>query len=342
MPDAAERLRVEALALAPGAAPHDEIVRAGEVIGLAGLDGHGQETFLEILAGLRAPHAGRVLLTLPDGRVSPVSGFRQAARDGIAYLARDRRANGIFPSLSVLDNFGIVSFAAGCRGGLLHRRTRLRRYEIYRERLSIVAPTPDAAITALSGGNQQKVLLARWLARDPRVLLLNDPTRGVDQRTRETLYEVFRALARDDGMALVMVSTEIEEILRLCQRVLVFRDGQVAAELRRRGDDAASASSPPCSGGRHERPRALRAHAAAARRDSGFALLLFVLLLVINHRAQSGPVRAGRLGHDDRPGRAADRRGHRLHAGDPRRARRHRRLGRPAHGASSTRCWCRA
>ncbi|MBX6322179.1 MAG: sugar ABC transporter ATP-binding protein, partial [Rhodospirillaceae bacterium] len=191
----------------------------------------GQEDFLEILAGRGPPQAGRVLVARPDGRFAPVTGFRRAVRDGIAYLARDRRTTGIFPALSVLDNFGIASFARDCRMGLLHRPTRLRRYEVWRQRLSIVAPRPDAPITALSGGNQQKVLLARWLAREPRVLLLNDPTRGVDQRTRETLYEAFRALARDEGVAVVLLSTEIEEILRLCHRVLVFREGRVIASF---------------------------------------------------------------------------------------------------------------
>ena len=97
--------------------------------------------------------------------------------------------------------------------------------------MSIVAPSPDRVITTLSGGNQQKVLLARWLALGPRILLLNDPTRGVDQRTRETLYQVFRDLARNEGMALVVLSTEIEELLRLCGRVLVFREQHVVARL---------------------------------------------------------------------------------------------------------------
>ncbi len=225
-----ERLRIEAVAVAPAAAPVDEIVKAGEIVGLAGLDGHGQEAFLEILAGLRPAAAGRVSIT-EDGRFVQVSGFRQAVRHGLAYLARDRRANGIFPSLSILDNFGIVAIDRFARFGLIDRNRRRQRYETYRDRLSIVAPTPDKPITALSGGNQQKVLLARWLAMTPRILLLNDPTRGVDQRTRETLYQVFRELAHKEGMALVVLSTEIEEIIRLCDRVLVFRDQHVVARI---------------------------------------------------------------------------------------------------------------
>lgn len=227
---APERLRIENVAVVAGAAPVDEIVRTGEIVGLAGLDGHGQEVFLERLAGLRGAASGRVAV-VADGKPVEIVSFRQAVRHGVAYLARDRRANGIFPSLSILDNFGVVSMDRDRRFGLISRNRQRTRYEIYRERLSIVAPTPDRPITALSGGNQQKVLLARWLARDPRILLLNDPTRGVDQRTRETLYAVFRDLARKEGMALVVLSTEIEEILRLCDRVLVFREQRVAARL---------------------------------------------------------------------------------------------------------------
>jgi len=225
-----ERLRVEAVTLARGAAALDDVVRQSEIVGLAGFDGQGQEAFLEILAGLRMPAAGRVVITSADGGGDPVTGFRQAVRRGIAYLARDRRANGIFPSLSILDNFAMVSLDRDTRFGLIDRRRRRRRYEAWRQRLWIVAPSPDRPITALSGGNQQKVLLARWLALEPRVLLLNDPTRGVDQRTREALYHAFRDLARE-GMALVVLSSEIEEILRLCHRVLVFREQHVVARL---------------------------------------------------------------------------------------------------------------
>ncbi|MDQ2802224.1 MAG: ATP-binding cassette domain-containing protein [Pseudomonadota bacterium] len=231
MPPKAVRLHVEDVALAAAVPAHRDTLHAGEILGLAGLDGHGQEAFLETLAGLRRPHAGRVLVMTPAGDLVPVEDFRRAVRHGIAYLPRDRRTNGIFPSLSVLDNFGIVSLAQDRRLGFIDRRHRRRRYEAWRERLSIAAPAPDSPITSLSGGNQQKVLLARWLAREPRILLLNDPTRGVDQRTREALYGVFRGLARDVGLATVVLSTEIEEVVRLCDRVLVFREQHVVAQL---------------------------------------------------------------------------------------------------------------
>jgi ribose transport system ATP-binding protein len=227
---AADRLLIEAVTVATGVAPFDDTVRSGEIVGLAGLDGHGQEAFLEVLCGLRPPVSGRVRV-LTEGQAIPIAGFRQAVRHGVAYLARDRRVNGIFPSLSILDNFGLVSMDRDRRLGLIDRRKQRAKYETYRRRLSIVAPSPDRLITSLSGGNQQKVLLARWLTLGPRVLVLNDPTRGVDQRTRETLYRVFGDLARNEGMALVVLSTEIEEILRLCDRLLVFREHRVIARL---------------------------------------------------------------------------------------------------------------
>ena len=123
----------------------------------------------------------------------------------------------------------MVTLERDRRFGMISARARRERFERYRERLSIVSPAGNKPITALSGGNQQKVLLARWLAREPGILLLNDPTRGVDQRTRETLYQAFRDLARQEGMALVVLSSELEEIFRLCDRLLVFREQGVVA-----------------------------------------------------------------------------------------------------------------
>ncbi|MGH7122605.1 MAG: ATP-binding cassette domain-containing protein [Acetobacteraceae bacterium] len=229
MPLEAVRLTVRGLKLRPRAPAFDETVHAGEIVGLAGLEGHGQEDFLEVLAGLRRPEAGRVLV----GRDGPaLTGVKQAVRQGVAYLPRDRRTTGIFPTLSVVDNFAIATLERDRRFGLISRSARGARFGRYRERLAVVAPSDRALITALSGGNQQKVLLARVLALEPRVLLLNDPTRGVDIRTRHTLYEVFTSLAAE-AMALVVLSTEIEEIVRLCHRVLVFREGSVQARFDR-------------------------------------------------------------------------------------------------------------
>ncbi|CDX40894.1 ABC transporter related protein [Mesorhizobium sp. ORS 3359] len=220
-------LHVRGLVIAPGVDPISQTIAPGEIVGLAGLDGHGQERFLRALAGLERPVAGEIAV---DGKAGSITSFRKAVGGGIAYLPRDRRSTGIFPTQSVLDNFAISTVSNDRRFGLLSFAARRRRYETYRQRLGIVAPRPDAAITTLSGGNQQKVLLARALALEPNFLLLNDPTRGVDVATRHVLYDVFRGLAAE-GMALVILSSEIEEILLLCHRVLVFREQRVLAEL---------------------------------------------------------------------------------------------------------------
>ena len=222
-------LHASGVGLRRGATAVEQRVEAGEIVGLAGLDGHGQEHFLKCLAGLEAPLSGAVLAE-EGSRSTRITSLRQAVKSGVAYLPRDRRATGIFPTQSILDNFAISTVGRDSWLGFIGAKRRRRRYEAFRERLSIVAPRPEAAITTLSGGNQQKVLLARALALEPRVLLLNDPTRGVDVATRRVLYDVFRELSRD-GMALVVLSSEIEEILTLCTRVLVFRDFEVSAEI---------------------------------------------------------------------------------------------------------------
>ena len=223
------RLKVRGLALTSAAEPIDLDVRAGEIIGLAGLDGHGQEAFIETLAGVRSPARGTVVASHGGGdRV--VTSLRRGVASGVAYLPRDRRSTGIFPTMSIIDNFAIATVGLDRRLGLISKTARRKRYEYYHQRLSIVAQRPGNPITTLSGGNQQKVLLARALAQKPGVLLLNDPTRGVDIATRQVLYGVFRELAAE-GMALVILSTEIEEALLLCRRVLVFREQQVAAVL---------------------------------------------------------------------------------------------------------------
>ena len=217
-------LTVHDLSLRADAAGFSARIGAGEILGLAGLDGHGQDVFLRALAGLE-----RISGAVTAGG-QRIANARAAEQARIVYVPRDRRSTGIFPGLSILDNFAIATPGRDRRGLLISPAARRARYEVWRTRLQIKAPSPEAPITALSGGNQQKVLLARALARDPQVLLLNDPTRGVDVATRHLLYDLFRDLARD-GMVLVILSSEIEEILALCHRVLVFRDHALAAEL---------------------------------------------------------------------------------------------------------------
>lgn len=224
-------LEARGVRLGQGMAAIDLAVARGEIVGLAGLEGHGQDAFIEVLCGLRKPAAGKVTIRIGKAPPAPITRLPEAVRLGVAYLPRDRRSTGILPGQSVFDNFAIAALPRHATLGVVRRRGLRERLRGFRQRLSMVYGREDAPIGTLSGGNQQKVLLARWLACEPKVLLMNDPTRGVDLGTRMKLYDTFRGLARDEGIPLVVLSTEIEEILQLCDRVLVFREQAVSREL---------------------------------------------------------------------------------------------------------------
>jgi ABC-type sugar transport system ATPase subunit/ribose/xylose/arabinose/galactoside ABC-type transport system permease subunit len=198
------------IVLAAGLGSHRLDLRAGEIVGLAGLEGQGQDEYLRALRSA-APGSADVR---------------------IAYVARDRREESIFPPLSIRENFTAATLRQDVRGGLISPRRASARFAPYAQRLKIRLGRDHDAITTLSGGNQQKVVIARALARDPQVLLLNDPTRGVDLGAKRDIYALLRELAAS-GLAIVMLSTEVDEHLELMDRVLVFRGGLPAAQLRR-------------------------------------------------------------------------------------------------------------
>ncbi|MFA4928941.1 MAG: ATP-binding cassette domain-containing protein [Patulibacter sp.] len=227
-------LRTRELTLDTGATPFDLEFPAGRIVGVAGLEGHGQDRLLHVLAGLTPPVGGTIEM---DGEPLPggaPSSLRDAFRHGIAYVPRDRKVEGIFPALSVLDNFAISTLREHTRFGIVNAKSVRRRFDAFADQLGLVTAGPGASIRSLSGGNQQKVLLARWLAAGPRVLLLNDPSRGVDHRTRLALYGLYRRVA-DEGAAIVLLSTEIEELLMVADEIVVFRDKSVSGRLV--GDD---------------------------------------------------------------------------------------------------------
>jgi ABC-type sugar transport system ATPase subunit len=224
-------IEAEGVVLREGAEPLDAKVHGGEVVGLGGLEGHGQEAFLQTLAGLRRPFAGSVS-AVQKGVARAVANENDAAAMGVAYVPRDRKSEGIFAPLSVLDNFVMPSIATDSHWGLLSIRGMIRRYQTCVKTFAIKAARPSVRITSLSGGNQQKLLIARWLATEPRVLLLNDPTRGVDHGTKQDIYAKLREIAAR-GIAIVMLSTEVDELLTHMDRVLVFREGTLFTEFGR-------------------------------------------------------------------------------------------------------------
>ncbi|HZQ02904.1 MAG TPA: sugar ABC transporter ATP-binding protein [Gaiellaceae bacterium] len=223
-------LRTRGVRVRPGAAPIDVEIRAGELVGLAGLEGHGQDRFLRILGGVAAPEEGEVVCTTRGEAV--ITSARDAVRQGVTYVPRDRRTESVFESRSVLDNFGLPTQDRDRRAGIIVSRKTERRFREYVDMLHIVFGRGRNLITTLSGGNQQKVITARWLAANPAVLLLNDPTRGVDIGAKHDIYRVLVDVARS-GVAVVMLSTEVDEHVELMDRVLVFREGELAAEIPR-------------------------------------------------------------------------------------------------------------
>jgi ABC-type sugar transport system ATPase subunit len=225
--DSAALLRAAALTVRPTAPVFDFELRAGEIVGIAGLEGHGQDEFVRTLAGLIAPAAGQVL-TEPASR--PIRSAAGARAAGIEYVPRDRKGEGIYETLPISENFAMPTLGQDRRWGLLSRRLNHKRFASYREQLKIRLGRESDTITTLSGGNQQKVLIARRLAARPRVLILNDPTRGVDLGAKQDIYELLRTLSAEN-VAIVMLSTELEEHILLAQRVLVFREGTLSEEL---------------------------------------------------------------------------------------------------------------
>ncbi|MCB8889340.1 sugar ABC transporter ATP-binding protein [Vreelandella malpeensis] len=208
----------------------DFAVHRGEVLGLAGLVGAGRTEIAETLMGLRRRSAGEILV---DGEPVAFTSPRQAHARGLAYLSEDRQGKGLQLSFNVMQNVTDLSLARYVRGLIRHGQER-RRAEEYQARLSIKAAHLTAPVGLLSGGNQQKVYFAKLLDIEPEILLLDEPTRGIDISAKQQIYRLIRELTAQ-GKAVVVISSELEEIIGLADRTLVIRQGRVAATLE--GDD---------------------------------------------------------------------------------------------------------
>jgi simple sugar transport system ATP-binding protein len=220
-------LRARGLGRRGGVESVDLTVAGGEVVGLAGLLGAGRTETAQLVFGLDRAHWGE--LEIGDERSAPRSP-RDAVRLGVGYCAEDRKTDGLIPSLSVRENILLALQAR--RGGLRRIRTReqVRIADGYVRALNIRTPGLDTPISSLSGGNQQKALLARWLALDPVLLILDEPTRGIDVGAKAEI-EALMAELRDRGMAILFISSELEELVRNCSRVVVLRDCRSVGEL---------------------------------------------------------------------------------------------------------------
>ena len=227
-------------------APFDLLLRAGEVTGLAGLLGAGRTESARLLFGVDAADTGEIRLA---GKAAIIGSPRDAVRLGIAFCSEDRKAEGILPNLSVRENLIIALQAKRGLRRALSPQEQSALCGHYIRALRIKTTGPDAPMRTLSGGNQQKVLLARWLATQPQIMLLDEPTRGIDVGAKAEIEQLIAGL-RDDGMAVLFISSEIEEVVRNCQRVRVLRSRRFTDEVT--GAEVSVESLMRRMGGGHE------------------------------------------------------------------------------------------
>ena len=202
--------------------------KRGEVLGLAGLDSSGRTEVLESIFGIRTRKSGTITL---EGRRCYNRNARESIKNGFALLTEERRATGIFGVLSIKDNTVISSLKRHRRLGLyLSEKSQREDTQHYIDAMRTKTPSQDTKIRSLSGGNQQKVIIGRWLLTDPEVLLLDEPTRGIDVGAKYEIYQLILDLA-NKGKTVIMVSSEMPELLGVCDRIVVMSGGRVAGEV---------------------------------------------------------------------------------------------------------------
>jgi ribose transport system ATP-binding protein len=204
-------------------------VRQGEILGLAGLVGAGRTELARAIFGIDPWLSGSVIL---NGKAIHVDCPRQAISHGIFLVPEDRKRCGLLLDVSIAENIALPNMQACAAGGLVNDSIVAANAERQRERLHIRAPNVDLEGSSLSGGNQQKVVLAKWLAMNPRVLICDEPTRGVDVGAKSELYEMLRGLA-DAGVAILMISSDMEEVIGVSDRIAVMHEGMISGFLER-------------------------------------------------------------------------------------------------------------
>lgn len=224
-----EMLRLEGFRATTAHTPCSFSLHAGEIVGIAGLIGSGRTELLEAIFGLRQPNAGTISVKGQPIRInSPAS----AARNGLAFVSESRKEQGLFLESSISENISIISLLHAARRSFRSRATEDVLARSLIQQLSVRCSSPTQPAKLLSGGNQQKVVLARWLAIRPTILLLDEPTRGVDVGARSEIYQLLFKLAAA-GMAVLFVSSELEEVMGIADRALIMNQGDLRGELNR-------------------------------------------------------------------------------------------------------------
>ena len=201
----------------------------GEILGVAGLDGSGRSELVESIFGLRKCESALLFM---EGEPIKNSAPKQAIKNGFALVTEERRRTGLFGILSIRENTVIASLKSFASGPFLSDRGMQKSTLEQIKRLRVKTPDEKAKIENLSGGNQQKVILARWMLTSPLVLMLDEPTRGIDVGSKYEIYKLIIDLATE-GKGIIMVSSEMGELLGICDRIIVMSGGTIAGELSR-------------------------------------------------------------------------------------------------------------
>ena len=202
-------------------------VRRGEILGIAGLVGAGRSELAQAIFGVETSLGGSIFL---DGKEIPISSAQDAIANGIYLISEDRRKSGLVLEMTIRENVTLPALSRYAKAGLIDRAAERRVAQNISGALNIKAPSIEATVANLSGGNQQKVVLAKWLSLDPRVLIFDEPTRGIDVGAKSEIYHLMRQLS-GKGVAIVMISSDMEEILGESDRVAVMHEGAITGIL---------------------------------------------------------------------------------------------------------------
>ena len=201
----------------------------GEILGLSGLVGAGRSELVSAIFGALPRQAGKLYL---EGKEVTINSPIEAIQHGLGFLSEDRKKNGFIWTMSIRENMTLVCLRELVKGLFVDKREENRRAQEYFEKLSVKAPSLDTQITNLSGGNQQKVILAKWLMSNIKILMLDEPTRGIDVGTKSEIYKLMQELT-DMGISIILISSEMPELLAMCDRLVVLGKGVVQCEMLR-------------------------------------------------------------------------------------------------------------
>jgi ribose transport system ATP-binding protein len=204
-------------------------VKSGEIVGFSGLMGAGRTEIMRSIFGIDSLDGGEMYL---EGKKITVSNPNDAIRQGIGFLTENRKEEGLILDYSISENISLPSIDGFRKNGLIDTKAEKDFVELLMERLQVKAEGCDDIVSGLSGGNQQKVVLAKWIGIGSKVLILDEPTRGVDVGAKREIYQLMNELA-DRGVAIVMVSSDLPEVLGVSDRILVVHEGKISGELQR-------------------------------------------------------------------------------------------------------------